>query len=1440
MAGRNIGDLEFTVNADTGKLSAQLVKGGKAAGSLGGKATVKAYNKEIDELGGRKLVSKLAEIRGKIEASLYNIQAEIGLDDKEARAKAKALQKTLSGLEVFINAELRDDGLVAEARLLRERLKSVLDVQADVEIDWAEIKRIGVQAEKLIGKIDAEISPELNKVEARAAIAEMKLLVESQEAKLKVEYDKALWKQQQREIREENKKFAEEAGREFGAGFNKGSMSRLQKIIAALGVVAESAIVGLDALVSQAVAAISSAVAAAGAGIAAVAAQAAGFAGVLAATVTAFAGVGDALSGVNDEFAESKKLGKDFQDSYDNLIESVRDLSPAAATAVLAFAEIRGELANSQALIQEQFFSGMGDEIIKLADDVLPSMTKSLQIGARSANVFAKDLVAIAQNTDFEGLMAGLQPAIDGAFRAASNLVGSLEPFLVAAAPAAELLAEALEGASKYLRDFLTENTDSVSDFLVKGVESLIKWGDMLTSLGHLLGTVFAVGIDSGDTMVTKLDDIITKFDEWLQTAEGNAALVDWFNRGEEAMVAFKPVLEGLANALGLLLTDDAADNFGELAEAIGEALPVVAKMLVILGEAGMLTTLLAMVEALEPVITLIGALPDPILKWAGAMGVVLPLMVKLKALLVAKELLGPSFIATIKKISVALRGLFIHNPALLALSAAIAAVIVVTTLFGKGNDKAKKKTEALNATLRDEVDALIAIEGATFGAEAATQALNATLTSNTKDGLKLAGALGNLGYNVEEATNAVYRLDDSMSASDRSDYLAGVAINAAEAQYGLELTGEQAKELGRIVEGTNDNFDKPLSSIRELAKQSDFTEAELMELAGNMEELQDQAENVNLTQLINDFFEAERASTEVDDSIKDTIPLLAELDDMSLDQLVEAMNEYVGEADELSAEAEAVAAAIEAEQEALKKLEDTFQTSQAAIDKWKNEIIEAGQSAAGAALQAERLTRVTKDIAIEQARAAGVVEPARWVELGDAFRDSAEGARGLDEALNILFGAGLGLDAATDAMISSVSGLNDEIRESAGYTDGWSASIDGVNEDSLALRSGLRDGISSIQDYAVAALEAGTSTDEITTQTAKYRDELVETATQLGGNKEEAEAYINKLLGTPEDLATLIEQPGMIEALLNADNLELLYDEFGNPILTPFLDDGLEATLAQAEELQGVNSDLNESTIRPSFRPDGLIGTRVNVSGLQADLNTADSTVVDPPIPMSQWPGANMILGDMQSGVETLAGTQVDIAVPMSGWSAASMVLGGIQGEADVLAATQVDIPVDVPGNEEITSTILDLTTDSVELGEVNPQIKVTTPGSDVVMRTLDSIKYKIDALYDKTITVTTRNVNTGPNPYGSMTGRLVTGPMNTDVGERGLHEAIIPLQLPLNRVNPEVRGMAAILRGEGTQPQVAAGPNRMVTNNFTINQASDARAVATQVANRAAFAVG
>jgi hypothetical protein len=87
-----------------------------------------------------------------------------------------------------------------------------------------------------------------------------------------------------------------------------------------------------------------------------------------------------------------------------------------------------------------------------------------------------------------------------------------------------------------------------------------------------------------------------------------------------------------------------------------------------------------------------------------------------------------------------------------------------------------------------------------------------------------------------------------------------------------------------------------------------------------------------------------------------------------------------------------------------------------------------------------------------------------------------------------------------------------------------------------------------------------------------------------------------------------------------------------------------------------------------------------------------------------------------------------------------------------------------------------------------------------------------------------------------GFAAGGLVTAPTRALIGEAG-PEAVVPLTRPLSQVNADVRGMAALLRGqyEYKSSSGVGGPSKVVNASITVESpAANPAVVAEQVVNR------
>ena len=478
-----------------------------------------------------------------------------------------------------------------------------------------------------------------------------------------------------------------------------------------------------------------------------------------------------------------------------------------------------------------------------------------------------------------------------------------------------------------------------------------------------------------------------------------------------------------------------------------------------------------------------------------------------------------------------------------------------------------------------------------------------------------------------------------------------------------------------------------------------------------------------------------------------------------------------------------------------------------------RNAALEEERAKAYDAFIAEReLAKETENQAIAAAGALGFNEDLAeaFVDVGDRARSAAADAEAFVDVMEMILApqksvmeAAIGMEEAIDAAAEALTGGTEaaRLRERAdekliGLTknnaearrqeaEALRAEADALEAAAKTLDIGSEKGRENTQilfDMAEAAFAAaegqlatGTATDHVVATMTLNREKLVQTAEAFGLSREAAEEYAEVLLGTPEFVETVIRQPGLIDALLNAEELHLVYDAAGEPVITEFEQLGIDPAITQSEEFLSLLETLGVTIVKPEIDPqvgEGLPAAQEAVADL--DTATAEPDITMPPTAQEQ-------LDALQSGITTLGGTHVE---PM-----------------------------------------------------------ITIPFIDTNIKRVQTLDAAIDALpTSKTIRI---NVNTGngfgvfqgQGLFGSMAGEIITGPTIRRVGERGYREAIVPLDLPLSRVAPSVRMLAALLRGEAGP--VAAlqpvGPRTVVNQSFQLTSA-DPRAVAVQALNRAA----
>lgn len=126
-----------------------------------------------------------------------------------------------------------------------------------------------------------------------------------------------------------------------------------------------------------------------------------------------------------------------------------------------------------------------------------------------------------------------------------------------------------------------------------------------------------------------------------------------------------------------------------------------------------------------------------------------------------------------------------------------------------------------------------------------------------------------------------------------------------------------------------------------------------------------------------------------------------------------------------------------------------------------------------------------------------------------------------LDKELDALFESVFGLQQAEDQLTESMRELVSQIEEQVSAGQSGAASLDGNSEAAINNRRAMEDLIESYGELIVEMVRNGATTDDVSSRTDEFRDELTRVARQLGINEEELDFYIALLEDIPNQVRT-------------------------------------------------------------------------------------------------------------------------------------------------------------------------------------------------------------------------------------------------------------------------------------------------------------------------------
>jgi phage-related protein len=1200
MAGRSVGRIEVTVDANTKRLKAQLT----SAGTSAGKAAKESIEEQLDDItatvdfNSADLRAETAEARQQIEAQLRGLAIEGGveLDVTQARAQLRELEAYAEAQRLAIEVELSQ----ADLARINAQLRTLTEEHRAAEIDFtANLDQVNLNIEQLLaeqrqGEIDFQV--ELNTALALAEGEAFRAEIESLEAAIQVKadlHDAALevlgfkeateadviqqkialdiqadrlradkaameaimgelnipldvelavaeaemlaWRKREaadavnvrvdvdRASMDGVNKRMHAAGSGAGDSFLDGFSNRLKLIAGAVILLTEPAAVALEATLGGAVALTSSAFSGLSAAVVGLGPALASLTTTIGTLSVGLQGVGDATEAVTKEFAAALAEGRSFNLQAEDIQKAMAALAPAARDFVTAFAEIKPQLHGIQQVVQQNLFQGLDESLLRLSDTAIPAIGDGLADTAKQFNEFFRNLADLAAEVDFAGIFEGLAPITDAMLRAFEALFQVIEPFLKAAAPAAQELAKSFQATTESLLGMVQAGAASggLSDFLMEGVESLRQWWDLTRAVGDALFTLMEAGQATGDSMIESLTEIIERFDEWMESAEGQTALAQFFETSQRALAALVPLLKGAVGFFDNLVTEGAIQRFEDLAESLGEILPVLGSVFELVGRARILNTMVEAVSRLGDVLEI--AMP---------------------ALQDLADVIGTNLAAALEAI----------EPLIEPLGEAVRVT-------------AEAFAERLGTILPPVVQALGAL------AEALVPVIEA-ITPLIPLAVNLAAPMEVLAPFIQLVAEAIQALTPIVEAAVVPLELFAdlVGVVTAPIRAVGDGIGWLAGQVGRLTPELEGSVD-PLIGITDW---SNFATSEFIGLAGAVDFVKGKMEAWRA-----EVLEKLEPVAEGLSNIKTAFDFRDAVED--LDPLVIAMHG-------LAEEADAAAESADLLKEAWDRLFGGAMELSEATDAFAVILLKIGERQEE---QAERLG----DAAKAQNDYADAVDEAKLAQQELDANTDPEKTEALTAARDE---ANRALAESKTAMEKANKAANENL-----------FAIKGNTEAALENRDMIRDGVDVAIAIAAAKVREGATWEQAARSVNKQKEALLDQLEQQGYNREAAEAYIETLNLTPENIRTAIELANQEAAQQGLRDYDFTIEKMdGKGVTTPVMVSGLKAVMAGLDGIIGTTDDINRKTAKLAVGTEGVPTTQAELDDVIAKANELDGKV--------------------------------------------------------------------------------------------------------------------------------------------------------------------------------------------------------------------------------------
>lgn len=245
--------------------------------------------------------------------------------------------------------------------------------------------------------------------------------------------------------------------------------------------------------------------------------------------------------------------------AQDALNQSMAGAAPGTLKLAESFVKLHDALNTAEQAVLPDIEKVITPFMNVFTSNILPTLSQMAKIDLSGIGRGIQPLLDMLKSSDVKNSLldlshafAQLAPALIGA---GVNLMIAFLHVAVAAAPFVVDIAQAFE---RWTQSFLQSlgPAGQLSNIVGGLVGQLKSWFDLASALGGLMVTIFSAGAGTGQGLVNTLTDIVNKWNDWLNTKDGQAAMKQFFSDSADLVKALFSALGPLVGAVGKLVID--------------------------------------------------------------------------------------------------------------------------------------------------------------------------------------------------------------------------------------------------------------------------------------------------------------------------------------------------------------------------------------------------------------------------------------------------------------------------------------------------------------------------------------------------------------------------------------------------------------------------------------------------------------------------------------------------------------------------------------------------------------------------------------------------------------------------------------------------------------------------------------------------------------------